>query len=120
MQNGIWWGNPLFLLKRIDSETSVLGEVSNSAARATVLPVLGAILVNAIIVSPFVAMLLVMLCVTTTPSDTPKRRSDTERHRRHILLAYFAMAGSVAGYRVVGGSGKPMEDGICGFVLVQP
>jgi len=35
-----------------------------------VLPVLGAILVNAVVVSPFVAMLPVMLCVATTPSDT--------------------------------------------------
>ena len=71
LQNGIWWGNPLLLLKRTDNETSTaLGEVNHSAAEATVLPVLGAILVNAVMVFPFVAMLPVMLCVTTTPSDT--------------------------------------------------
>jgi hypothetical protein len=45
--------------------------------------------------------------------------TDTQRHQRRILLA-SAVAGSVAGYRVVGGSGTLMEDGICGFVLVQP
>ena len=70
LQNGIWWGNPLLLLKRIDNETSVLGEVNDSAAGPTVLPVLIAIFVNAVMVLPFVAMLPVMLCVTTTPSDT--------------------------------------------------
>ena len=42
------------MLKRIDNETSVLGEVNDSAAGATVLPVLGAILVNALMVLPFV------------------------------------------------------------------
>ena len=85
MQNGIWWGNPLLLLKRIANGGS---EVSASAAVVTVapvlgakntmllfnwpavLPVLGAVLVNAVVVSPFVAVLPVMLCVTTTPLDT--------------------------------------------------
>merc|ERR1740139_1601910 len=70
LQNGIWWGNPLLLLKRTGNETNTLGDMSNSAAGVTVLPVLGAILVNAVVVSPFVAMLPVMLCVATTPSDT--------------------------------------------------
>jgi non-ribosomal peptide synthetase-like protein len=70
LQNGIWWGNPLLLLKRInDGEASVLGEVNDLVAGATTLPVLGAILVNALLVFPFIAMLPVMLCVTTTPSD---------------------------------------------------
>jgi non-ribosomal peptide synthetase-like protein len=69
LQNGIWWGNPLLLLKRTENETSVLDQVNHSAAGVTVLPVLGAILVNAVMVCPFVAMLPVMLCVTTTPSD---------------------------------------------------
>merc|ERR1740139_1741334 len=70
LQNGIWWGNPLLLLKRTGNETNTLGDMSKSAAGVTVLPVLGAILVNAVVVSPFVAMLPVMLCVATTPSDT--------------------------------------------------
>ena len=63
LQNGIWWGNPLLLLKRTDNETGVLGEVSDSAAGATVLPVIGAILVNAVMVSPLLVVVPVILCI---------------------------------------------------------
>ena len=73
MQNGIWWGNPLHLLKRTANEASNEAnsgsEVRNSAV-VMGLPVLGAILMNALLFFPWSAVLPVMLCITTTPSDT--------------------------------------------------